>query len=247
MEINNTDNTITINFVNKQLVLKVETDWGTDIKIKGKDVVAHSDELYKDYELDSSEDKCNVCGKDDCVCEYASHDVVETNKYLIHTNKRTIKFTTKFYHNGYYGSYLVEIPNIPVTIVIGLPGSGKTTLLKEYEKKGSLCYDDILSDNSCNDRSKLFQNDDNKYAISDPRFTSFDCFERFMDSISNLHNIDLLTIMLFENNPNACIKNVKLRGDTQNTNGILKMSKTYDIYEYLAYCSNCEILQVYQI
>lgn len=106
-------------------------------------------------------------------------------------------------------------------MIIGLPGSGKTYLLDSY--KGQFIYDDEVPNLTYND---FYNNiaDDNDVYLADPRLCYYLTFERIINRLSTT-TLNSMRIILFENDPDKCIKNVT---DNKRIRDIITYSRHYD-------------------
>lgn len=95
---------------------------------------------------------------------------------------------------------------MPFIIITGLPGSGKTTLLNKIKSEyiNGIFLDDDLGPANIGNLRKMGQN--NMVIIAHPRFTNFNLFKSYMNILKNID-----TVYVFENNPEACVLNVRRR------------------------------------
>lgn len=118
-----------------------------------------------------------------------------------------------------------------IIILIGLPCSGKTTFLeslKTYE-----IYDDFISTIYDGKLFEAIEDPNKKICITDPRLCRYETFKKYIKVFEDKHNILLI---LFENNPVKCLKNLETRKTAKNvTTEIEYFSKIYNIYRYKIY------------
>ncbi len=126
-------------------------------------------------------------------------------------------------------------------IIIGLPGSGKSTYainnLKNY-----VIYDDFIT-NFYNgwaiDSIKSGEN----VCLIDPRLCYYKTFKKYMKRILNHIDKNKIKLILFKNEVNTCIYNIRNREN----NGLLLFisiyTKLYDINNYNEY--NFDIMEPY--
>ena len=121
-------------------------------------------------------------------------------------------------------------------IIIGLPCSGKTYLSKEFQKNGYVIYDDFIT-NFYN--GQLLNDNSEKICINDPRLCNYQTFLKFIEYFQNKK----IELILFENNPDQCLINLKKRKDGRKgvDNSIIFLSKKYDLNNY----KECTILKVF--
>lgn len=105
-------------------------------------------------------------------------------------------------------------------MIIGLPGSGKTYLLDSYE--GQFIYDDEVPNLSYNG----FYNSviDNDVYLADPRLCYYPTFKRIINRLPP-STLNSMKIILFENDPGRCIKNVV---NDKRIRDIITYSRHYD-------------------
>lgn len=121
-------------------------------------------------------------------------------------------------------------------IIIGLPGSGKTTLSNELKEESYVVYDDFIT-HFYNGQAVQDIKNNKKVCLNDPRLCSYEIFERQMDTILKFITKDKIKLILFENNPEKCLKNVQVRDDERKgiENTINHYSKIYDVDKYKDY------------
>ncbi len=133
-----------------------------------------------------------------------------------------------------------------LVIIIGLPGSGKTFLSKKYSEY--VIFDDFIdnyfSGQVVNELNKI--KNGNKVCLIDPRLCLPNIFKRYMIEFQKYVNNDNILLILFENNPQQCIKNVANRTDGKRNieSTIFKYSQVYDTENYTKYKN--EVISVYK-
>jgi len=117
-----------------------------------------------------------------------------------------------------------------LTLIIGLPGSGKTYMLNQLEKvPNQFIYDDAIPNIPYNDFYSRLSDLSNSVYLADPRLCDYPTFKRVVDRLpSNIQST--MQLILFENNPEACIRNVT---NDRRIRDIQTYSKHYDIELYL--------------
>lgn len=129
-----------------------------------------------------------------------------------------------------------------VLIVIGLPGSGKSTLAKKLE--GYIIFDDFIT-TFFNGAVISELKTQNKICLIDPRLCIPDIFNRYMDAILNYVQKEDIHLILFENDKDNCLNNIKLRDDKRKgiQNQIYKYSEIYSTDFYNGW--DFEVLKVW--
>lgn len=119
-------------------------------------------------------------------------------------------------------------------IIIGLCGSGKTCLSKRYDDY--IVFDDFVSQFYNDDVINALQQN-KKVCLTDPRLCIYETFIKFMKKLEIYVSKNNITLILFENNPLACLENIKLRNDGRK--GIVatinKYTLIYDLDNYKNY------------
>ena len=118
-----------------------------------------------------------------------------------------------------------------LTIIIGLPGSGKSHIMKKFEDH--IIFDDFIGSFYDGKLIKaLLQN--NKVCSSDPRMCLSDIFNRFINKILQYIKKSEIYLILFENDPEQCLKIIKYRHDGKQSieETIKNYSKYYDLNNY---------------
>ena len=130
-----------------------------------------------------------------------------------------------------------------VTFVIGLPGSGKSTLMKNgRDDNKCTVYDDFLNDFYNNKALKAIESGKNIILI-DPRMCIPHIWDKTVKKVEKVAKKNV-KLILFENDPENCIKNVEKRGDMKVLpETIIEYSKLYDLSIYTKY--ECKLLRVY--
>jgi len=119
-------------------------------------------------------------------------------------------------------------------IIIGLPGSGKTTYAK-----GLLSYkmfDDFMKDFYNGEVLKLLKNKE-KVCLNDPRLCDINHFNRYEKIFLNHIPKENIHLILFENNPAQCLKNITDRNDGRKgiSEWITPLSAMYNLDNYKEY------------
>lgn len=132
-----------------------------------------------------------------------------------------------------------------LTIIIGLPGSGKTYLLNHLPASTNrIIYDDALPYLPYNDFYTNVRDNSNMVYLADPRLCYYPTFKRMIDRLPKHVSVKLI---LFENNPAACIANISgLSSDitsqhvkdevvNKRIKDVIMYSQHYDLELYLDY------------
>lgn len=131
-----------------------------------------------------------------------------------------------------------------VIIIIGLPGSGKTTLAKNDEFNEYVLFDDFIG-SFINGKVIRTLKDNTKICLTDPRLCDISIFNRYISCIEHYVNRDKIKIILFENNPDLCLNNAKIRGDIDKVKHTIEFySNIYSLDNYSEW--NHIIVQVYK-
>ena len=119
-------------------------------------------------------------------------------------------------------------------VIIGLCGSGKSFLCQKYNNY--VIFDDFITHFYNGNLINSIKNKD-KVCISDPRLCIHNIFIKFMKEIELYVNKNNIELILFENDPDACIINVKDRNDGKNgiINTINRYSTFYNLDNYKDY------------
>lgn len=118
-------------------------------------------------------------------------------------------------------------------VLIGLPGSGKTTLAKteylEYE-----LFDDFITEFYNGKLAYALKNNKN-VCVADPRLCVTEVFLKYMPLLEKYVNYPYsLKIILFENNVETCLHNIKNRDKRKGIDyAINNYSKNYDPYSLM--------------
>lgn len=132
-----------------------------------------------------------------------------------------------------------------LVIIIGLPGSGKTILTKINYSEYNI-YDDFIN-NFYNGAiiSNLEMNI--KVCITDPRLCDYNIFKKFINIFQKIIDKSNILLILFENNKDQCLINVKERNKSSKNKfveqTIANYHEKYDINNYKNY--NHTIIPVY--
>ena len=119
-----------------------------------------------------------------------------------------------------------------IIVLIGLPCSGKTTFLKNL--KSYEIYDDFISTIYNGELFEALEDPNKKkICVADPRLCNYDTFKKYIKIFENKHNVLLI---LFENNPVKCLKNLQTRDTQKNVTKEIKfLSEIYNISRYTIY------------
>jgi predicted kinase len=137
-----------------------------------------------------------------------------------------------------------------ILIIIGLPGSGKTNLVNNITNN----ITDNITDNITNNITDYIIFDDfislfytgeiiksiksgKNICLIDPRLCMYEIFKKYIEIIQK-YDTDIFLI-LFENNPSQCLKNVNKRCDSKKDidRTIIKYSQCYLLDNYNNYNS----------
>ena len=127
-------------------------------------------------------------------------------------------------------------------IIIGLCGSGKSYYAKQL--KDCIIYDDFI--NAFYNGNLIFslKNKENVCVI-DPRLCKKDIFDKYITIFQQY--TDNISLILFENDPETCLNNIKGRNDGRRgiieTNNYLTLQ--YNIDNYTTY--NRRVLPCYSL
>ena len=134
----------------------------------------------------------------------------------------------------------MNFDNYVLIIVIGLSNSGKTTYCKNNIKSHFL-YDDFIPSfyegKIVNDLIKK-----KKIVLNDPRLCNFNTFTLFMNIFETYISKKEILLILFNNEKEKCIRNIK-KNELNVKENIIYNSKKYNIKKYNNY--NNIIIPVY--
>lgn len=216
-------------------------------------------ESYDDYRQLIGKTICNIdeiCddGSELDINNTSNNSVINVHYHCMTFNDDSIfKFSLVNISNGYYDGWLsIKIKSIEniennennkdknateLIIVIGLPGSGKTKYCNMIIKENKNMYDKIINydDILTNYQKKFFDdiNDKSKklVIVNDPRFCNKENFISFIEETTKYIYDENIKLILFENNIENCINNVKKRNYKIDAycNSIIEYSKLYNI------------------
>ena len=117
-------------------------------------------------------------------------------------------------------------------VIIGLPGSGKTHLSKTFPDH--IIFDDFISTLFDGKLQKYIKNDV-PVCINDPRLCDI--------NIYNKYDFSNFKLILFENNYEQCLENIKLRNNPRVEISLKHLNEKYDLNNY----SNYQLVPVYKL
>lgn len=127
-------------------------------------------------------------------------------------------------------------------VIIGLPGSGKTSLLNKY-KNTHIIHDDFMGSFFTGQIYSDLENG-KQLCLADPRLCDIRFFNQYISANFSIGNTKLI---LFENDPDKCLKNIIVREDNKNIirweNTINRFTEKYHINNYEGW--NLEIIPVF--
>lgn len=163
-----------------------------------------------------------------------------------------MKFPVMFVNtsDSYYGGYVdietihkspgKKYNKINLTIIIGLPGSGKTKMINNFKKDINLLnsnskfsdgipesvkvLDDVLSDIFDKELINAINLSNKNIIISDPRLCDKQIFEKIKNKIKKYIPKENVKLVLFENDYNACLKNILSKTNTTNKKNSIEKS-----------------------
>ncbi len=125
-----------------------------------------------------------------------------------------------------------------IIFIVGLPGSGKTTFAESIPREdGWVVHDDFLDEWWKGSVKRQIQAGC-RVCLSDPRLCSFTTFQRIADEVlSLLHENDEILVILFENDVEQCLRNLKRRERVSEKrrrleNSVRNMTTHYDIDQW---------------
>lgn len=129
-----------------------------------------------------------------------------------------------------------------IIVIIGLPGSGKSSFSENFCQSHKI-FDDFINIFYSGELMDNIKNH-NKVCIIDPRLCVFAIFFKYITIIEKYASRKDIQLILFENNPSQCEKNVSVRNDGRILNNTIKnYSGNYSIDNYSQW--NCYIMPVY--
>ena len=126
-------------------------------------------------------------------------------------------------------------------IIIGLAGSGKTTYFQQNLSNKYELFDDFVSNFF---DGEIIEKINEEICLIDPRLCNFELFKEIMMEIEKYINRDKIKLILFENNPEGCLENSRMRQKKNVEKMIEIYSRKYDLDNYRDY--DYEILKVYK-
>lgn len=126
-------------------------------------------------------------------------------------------------------------------IIIGLAGSGKTTYFQQNLSNKYELFDDFISNFF---DGEIIEKINEEICLIDPRLCNFELFKEIMMEIEKYINRDKIKLILFENNPEGCLENSRMRQKKNVEKMIEIYSRKYDLDNYRDY--DCEIIKVYK-
>jgi len=126
-------------------------------------------------------------------------------------------------------------------IIIGLAGSGKTTYFQQNLSNKYELFDDFVSNFF---DGEIIEKINKEICLIDPRLCNFELFKEIMMEIEKYIDRSKIKLILFENNPEGCLVNSRMRQKKNVEKMIEIYSKKYDLDNYRDY--DYEILKVYK-
>jgi hypothetical protein len=126
-------------------------------------------------------------------------------------------------------------------IIIGLAGSGKTTYFQQNLSNKYELFDDFVSNFF---DGEIIEKINEEICLIDPRLCNFELFKEIMMEIEKYIDRSKIKLLLFENNPDGCLVNSRMRQKKNVEKMIEIYSKNYDLDNYRDY--DYEILKVYK-
>jgi cytidylate kinase len=126
-------------------------------------------------------------------------------------------------------------------IIIGLAGSGKTTYFQQNLSNKYELFDDFVSNFF---DGEIIEKINEEICLIDPRLCNFELFKEIMMEIEKYIDRSKIKLLLFENNPDGCLVNSRMRQKKNVEKMIEIYSKKYDLDNYRDY--DYEILKVYK-
>ena len=126
-------------------------------------------------------------------------------------------------------------------IIIGLAGSGKTTYFQQNLSNKYELFDDFVSNFF---DGEIIEKINDEICLIDPRLCNFELFKEIMMEIEKYIDRSKIKLLLFENNPDGCLVNSRMRQKKNVEKMIEIYSKKYDLDNYRDY--DYEILKVYK-
>lgn len=126
-------------------------------------------------------------------------------------------------------------------IIIGLACSGKTTYFQQNLSNKYELFDDFVSNFF---DGEIIEKINEEICLIDPRLCNFELFKEIMMEIEKYIDRSKIKLLLFENNPDGCLVNSRMRQKKNVEKMIEIYSKKYDLDNYRDY--DYEILKVYK-
>jgi len=141
---------------------------------------------------------------------------------------------------------LLKKQQMSILVIIGLPASGKSSYIKQNNYENYNIYDDFIPKFN---NGNILQDIKNKKNICliDPRLCNITIFNKYISSIEKYVDKKNISLILFENNKDKCLENLKkyrkeLYSNYEST--INFYSHIYDIKNYNNY--NSIVIKVYE-
>lgn len=133
-----------------------------------------------------------------------------------------------------------------IIIIIGLPGSGKTTYYNNHLKNDYKLYDDFINNFYDGELINDIINNIN-ICIIDPRLCNINTFNFFLKNFEEYIDRKQIQLILFQNNKDKCLNNVKLRNTINCISTIKYLSSIYFIDNYIKIFNIIEIVDIYDL
>lgn len=122
-----------------------------------------------------------------------------------------------------------------VFAIVGLPGSGKTTLAKKLAlEKDALLFDDIGFESQRSQFEACLLENSKNIVVVDVYFCLAAVRKLALETITSLNSAVEIEWIYFENNYDACLKNIQNRNDGRNVKPTLeRLTQKYQIPEWV--------------